>query len=175
MSLGSSLRRAIGSFDGGAHDAYNDETITSAQGPPQRREEPSHARRLRHQGAADYDEIYADQPPPRRPRGRERAARPLALARPYNAQFCLVVPQEFNDAQQIADRFRADVAVICDLQGCETQLARRLTDFCAGLTYALDGRLQRLDESILLLVPRTVELSSEAAAGLLSEGFFNQL
>ena len=95
--------------------------------------------------------------------------------RPPRAEFCLVSPAEFNDAQQIADRFRRQAAVICNLQSCETALARRLTDFCSGLVYALDGSLQRLDDGLLLLAPRDLELSSEAAAGFLEKGFFNQI
>ena len=82
--------------------------------------------------------------------------------RPGNAQFCLLAPQQFNDAQQIADRFRAGAAVICNLQGCETTLAGRLADFCSGLAYALDGRLERLDDRILLLAPGTIALSHQA-------------
>ena len=94
--------------------------------------------------------------------------------RPPSAGFCLVAPQTFNDARQIGDRFRGDTAVICNLQGCETLVAQRLTDFCSGLAYCLDGTLQRLDEKLLVLSPRGVELSSEAAAGLLQEGLFSQ-
>jgi cell division inhibitor SepF len=175
MTLGSSLRRAVGYFDSSAKDSYDDETITVPQEFRPYREEPPDVRRLRHEEAADYDEIYADAPRAYPRRGQERAANPLTLVRPPSAEFCLLAPAEFNDAQQIADRFRADAAVICNMQGCETALARRLTDFCSGLVYALDGSLQRLDDKVLLLAPRDLELSSEAAAGFLEKGFFNQI
>jgi cell division inhibitor SepF len=174
MSLGSSLRRAVGYFDGSAKDSYDDEPITVPQ-EFRSREEALDVRRLSREDAADYDEIYADAPPTYPRRGQERAASPLTLVRPHDAEFCLFAPEEFNDAQQIADRFRSDAAVICNMQGCETALAQRLTDFCSGLVYALDGRLQRLDEKVLLLAPRDLELSSEAAAGFLEKGFFNQI
>ena len=38
----------------------------------------------------------------------------------------------------------------------------------------LDGTLQRLDEKILVLSPRNVELSCETAAGFLQEDLFSQ-
>jgi cell division inhibitor SepF len=97
------------------------------------------------------------------------------VVRPQAATFCLLSPQEFNDAQQIADRFRSDAAVICNLQGCEPALARRLTDFCSGLAYALEGSLERLDDRVLLLAPHDVELSGGAVAGLQAKAFFNQI
>lgn len=175
MTLSSSLRRAVGYFDGSAKDSYDDEAITVPQEFRSHREEALGVRRLSHDGAADYDEIYADAPPAYPQRGQERAANPLTLVRPHNAEFCLFAPEEFNDAQQITDRFRGDAAVIRDMQGCETALAQRLTDFCSGLVYALDGSLQRLDDKVLLLAPRDLELSSEAAAGFLEKGFFNQI
>jgi cell division inhibitor SepF len=85
------------------------------------------------------------------------------------------MPQAFNDAQQIADRFRSDATVICDLQGCEAPLARRLSDFCSGLVYALQGSLERLDDRVLLLAPHDVELSGGAAADALAKAFFDQI
>lgn len=104
-----------------------------------------------------------------------RAPSPHPEANSHSAEFCLLVPQQFNDTQQIADRFRADAVVICNMQRCETALARRLTDFCSGLACALDGRLRRLDGKILLLVPGDVELSGEAATDRLEDGFFPQV
>jgi cell division inhibitor SepF len=91
------------------------------------------------------------------------------------AEVCLVVTHEFDDVQRIADRYRADVPVIANMQSCEARLATRLIDFCSGLTYALDGGLQRIDDRVFLLAPRNVDLSGEATAGVLERGFFNQV
>jgi cell division inhibitor SepF len=43
-----------------------------------------------------------------------------------------------------------------------------------GLTYALDGGMQRIADKVFLLTPRNVELSSERRARLIEKGFFNQ-
>ena len=54
-------------------------------------------------------------------------------------------------------------------------LARRLIDFASGLTYALDGGMQRVADKVFLLTPRNVEVSAEERARLLERGgFFNQ-
>ena len=87
----------------------------------------------------------------------------------------LVVPRGFNDAQQIADRFKEGTPVILNLQGTDQDLSKRLIDFASGLTYALDGGMQRVADKVFLLTPRNVEVSAEERARLLERGgFFNQ-
>ena len=83
-------------------------------------------------------------------------------------------PKNFNDAQQIADKFKDSIPVILNLQGADTDLSKRLIDFASGLTYALDGGMQRIADKVFLLTPRNVEVSAEERARLLEKGFFNQ-
>jgi cell division inhibitor SepF len=87
----------------------------------------------------------------------------------------LVVPRSFNDAQQIADKFKEGTPVILNLQGSDADLSKRLIDFGSGLTYAMDGGMQRVADKVFLLTPRNVEVSAEERARLLERGgFFNQ-
>jgi cell division inhibitor SepF len=89
-------------------------------------------------------------------------------------QVHLVIPKNFNDAQQIADQFKESIPVILNLQGTDTDLSKRLIDFASGLTYALDGGMQRIADKVFLLTPRNVEVSAEERARLIEKGFFNQ-
>jgi cell division inhibitor SepF len=87
----------------------------------------------------------------------------------------LVLPRSFNDAQQIADKFKDQVPVILNLQSADNELSKRLIDFASGLTYALDGSMQRVADKVFLLTPRNVEVSAEERARMLDRGgFFNQ-
>ncbi|MCW2954194.1 MAG: hypothetical protein JWQ48_3364 [Conexibacter sp.] len=86
----------------------------------------------------------------------------------------LVVPKSFNDAQDVADKFKDSIPVILNLQGSDTDLSKRLIDFSSGLTYALDGGMQRIADKVFLLTPRNVEVSAEERARLIEKGFFNQ-
>jgi cell division inhibitor SepF len=86
----------------------------------------------------------------------------------------LVVPRSLNDAQTIADRFKDYTPVILNLQGVDAELSKRLIDFASGLTYALDGGMQRIADKVFLLTPRNVEVSAEERARLIDKGFFNQ-
>ena len=54
--------------------------------------------------------------------------------------------------------------MIINLQTVETQLAKRLIDFASGLTYALDGGMQRIADKVFLLTPKNVEVSAEDRA-----------
>jgi len=112
-----------------------------------------------------------------RPRNSNR--RPADAGAPVRAipsvQVHLVVPRSFNDAQQIADKFKDGIPVILNLQGADQELSKRLIDFTSGLTYALDGGMQRVADKVFLLTPRNVQVSAEERARLLERGgFFNQ-
>jgi cell division inhibitor SepF len=85
-----------------------------------------------------------------------------------------VIPKSFNDAQQVADRFKDEIPVVLNLQGTENDLSKRLIDFASGLTYALDGGMQRIADKVFMLTPRNVKLSAEERAQLIEKGFFNQ-
>jgi cell division inhibitor SepF len=87
----------------------------------------------------------------------------------------VVDPASFNDAQALADRFKRQQPVILNLQQADAELSRRMVDFCAGLTYALDGQIQTVANRVFLLTPRNVEVSAEERKRLAERAFFNQL
>jgi cell division inhibitor SepF len=135
-----------------------------------RRRDRQNVRRL--PSTADADEWESDEAPlPRR----ERSSRLRSVSAPAPAKVHLVVPRAFNDAKQIADRFKAQIPVIINLQSADTELSKRLIDFASGLTYALDGSMQRVADKVFLLTPRDVELSAEERARAIERGgFYNQ-
>ena len=116
----------------------------------------------------EIDDIFADDEPA--PRGR--------TLRPVNGgadvRVHLVNPHSFNDAQEVADRFKQGVPVILNLQTTDAELAKRLIDFASGLTYALDGGMQKVADKTFMLTPRNVEVSAEQTAQLVEKSFFNQ-
>jgi cell division inhibitor SepF len=153
------------------------------------RERPNVRRldRRRGRGDVEVEDIFPDEPAPRRGRGgrRSEAGAATAVLRPAEAEVTrgtggdlskvhLIAPRSFNDAQQIADRFKRGIPVIINLQNSDTALAKRLIDFASGLTYALDGGMQRIADKVFLLTPRDVELSAEDRARYVEGGFFNQ-
>jgi cell division inhibitor SepF len=108
-------------------------------------------------------------------RPRPRAVESVPSPQAASVQVHLVIPRSFNDAQQIADKFKDSVPVILNLQASDQELSKRLIDFASGLTYALNGGMQRVADKVFLLTPRNVEVSAAERARLLERGgFFNQ-
>jgi cell division inhibitor SepF len=122
----------------------------------------------------DFDDIFADEDDD------VRGGRPTTVLRSVrgngrsDVRVHLVIPKSFNDAQQVADRFKDSIPVVLNLQGVDTDLSKRLIDFASGLTYALDGGMQRIADKVFMLTPRNVEISAEERAQLIEKGFFNQ-
>jgi cell division inhibitor SepF len=136
------------------------------------RERPNVRRLSPRRRRDEFDEIFPEDEP------RTRSAtvlRPVGRGNGNgDVRVHLVIPKSFNDAQQIADKFKDSIPVILNLQGADTDLSKRLIDFASGLTYALDGGMQRIADKVFMLTPRNVEISAEERARLIEKGFFNQ-
>jgi cell division inhibitor SepF len=76
--------------------------------------------------------------------------------RPYTVR-----PTRFDHAQEVADNFKEGVPVIVNLQDVNKDLLRRIIDFCAGLTYGLDGSMDKVGNGMYLLTPANVSVSPE--------------
>jgi cell division inhibitor SepF len=83
----------------------------------------------------------------------------------------VVGPTSFNDAQDVADKFKVNVPVILNLQGVERDLSRRIIDFASGLCYGLGGQMERVANHVYLLTPSDVEVSLEERRRLRERGY----
>jgi cell division inhibitor SepF len=122
----------------------------------------------------EFDDIFADDPETER---RTTSLRPVGgrgNGRSGTDRVHFVAPKNFNEVQDVADKFKDAIPVILNLQNTDHDLSKRLIDFSSGLTYALDGGMQRIADKVFLLTPRNVEVSAEERARLLEKGFFNQ-
>jgi cell division inhibitor SepF len=106
-----------------------------------------------------------------RPTGSSSVVRPLV--RPIaTAKVHVVAPARFSDAQEIGDVVRQGNPAIVNLQTSERDLARRMIDFCSGLTYALNGSMEKVADQVFLLTPTNVEVSPEERQRLQERGLF---
>jgi len=134
-------------------------------------------RGLSYLGLVEDDEDYRDEGLPESWHGAEahlpevpvpleRASAPaVTLLTPYDVAAVeprrtvtveSVSPTAFADAQAVADRFKAGDPVLVNLQQAGRDLTRRMIDFCSGLTYALQGTMERVAEGIFLISPPDV-------------------
>jgi cell division inhibitor SepF len=98
-----------------------------------------------------------------------------AVVRPitpvHGARVHVVAPARFADAQEIGDRFKNGQPVIVNLQANDRELARRMIDFCSGVTYALSGSMDKVADQVFLLTPSNVEVSAEEKRRLQERGY----
>jgi cell division inhibitor SepF len=106
----------------------------------------------------------------------EGVVRTIAAPRPSGASSAIhkSEPKRFNEAREVADRFKEGTAVIMNLQSTEDSTARRLVDFASGLVYGLDGKIELVANRVYLLTPADVEVSAEERERLAGGGFYNQ-
>jgi cell division inhibitor SepF len=181
MALRDSWHRALVYFglaeERGPYEDEEEAYEPEAQLEDRYRERPN-VRRLqtsRRRRGDDFDDIFPDDEPARRPTAVLRpVGRGGANGGAQGVRVHLVIPKSFNDAQQVADKFKDSIPVVLNLQGTDTDLSKRLIDFASGLTYALDGGMQRIADKVFMLTPRNVEISAEERAQLIEKGFFNQ-
>jgi cell division inhibitor SepF len=104
----------------------------------------------------DEEEFYSD----------EVSARvvPLSSAgRRGGTQVSVYSPRSYQDVVEIADSLRNRQVVIVNLQNADRTLLQRVVDFTSGVAYTIDGKIQKLAESIYLVVPAGIVVN---AAGL---------
>jgi cell division inhibitor SepF len=106
----------------------------------------------------------------------EGVVRTIPAARPTHGASSIhkSEPKRFNEAREVADRFKDGTAVIMNLQSTEDTIARRLVDFASGLVYGLDGKIEMVANRVYLLTPANVEVSAEERERIAGGAFYNQ-
>ena len=92
-----------------------------------------------------------------------------------SARVSVEEPHEFEEVQLIGDDLRAGVPVIINLQNTSPDLAKRIIDFCSGLTYALEGSIKKVADRVFLLTPKNTIVTSNEKEMLRERGLYNQL
>jgi cell division inhibitor SepF len=126
--------------------------------------EPSPVRRMRPQAVREFSPEN------------EGIVRTIAPGRPAPTSSAIhkSEPKRFNEARDVADRFKEGTAVIMNLQSTEDSIARRLVDFASGLVYGLDGKIELVANRVYLLTPANVEVSAEERERIAGGMFYNQ-
>ena len=80
-------------------------------------------------------------------------------------------PRRFDQAQEVADKFKEGLPVIMNLEATDREISRRLIDFASGLCYGLGGQMERVANQVYLLTPDDVEVSPEERRRLRERGY----
>jgi cell division inhibitor SepF len=159
------MRLGLGDYD---EDEYYDDEVAEEEAFE---DETDFAPRRRESYRSPYEEDTTAVRRVERGPDLERARSPRPSGGPHVSMH-IVEPRSFSEAQAIADRFKAGTPVIINLSSSDADLSKRLLDFASGLTYGLDGGLQRVSEKVFMLTPSNVDVSAEDRRRLRDEGLF---
>jgi len=107
------------------------------------------------------------------PASQKRAPVVRAIPNSMSAKPHVVSPASFNEAQEVADKYKGNVPVIMNLQDVDRDLSRRLIDFASGLCYGVGGSMEKVAHQVYLLTPSNVEVSPEERRRLQERGLYD--
>ncbi|MBT9139924.1 MAG: Cell division protein SepF [Dehalococcoidia bacterium] len=94
----------------------------------------------------------------------------LNLHSTKNMRLVIIKPLEFQEAQQIVEHIKNKKPVLVNLEETDKNEAKRIIDFIAGATFALDGNMQKVSQQIFIFAPAQVEVSAEIRKELSGRG-----
>jgi FtsZ-interacting cell division protein YlmF len=80
-----------------------------------------------------------------------------------NRRFVVLRVNVFADARKVAETLMAQVPVLLDLTGAETEVAKRVLDFASGVVFGLGSGMHRVDRNVFLLAPPGTEVQGLVA------------
>ncbi len=87
----------------------------------------------------------------------------IRLATVRDSAITIMPATTFDDIQRAADRLKRGEPQIINLESTPQDMAERLIDFLNGVTYALDGCVEKVAEGAYLFTPATIAIRSDSA------------
>ncbi len=88
-------------------------------------------------------------------------------------QVAIIMPDGYDDAQEICDNVKQNRAVVVNLENVEYEISQRIVDFLSGTCYALNGSIQKISNKIFIIAPETVDITGNFKDELIkSKGVF---
>ncbi|MDO5146276.1 MAG: cell division protein SepF [Eubacteriales bacterium] len=85
----------------------------------------------------------------------------------------VIKPQEFNEAQIVAEFLKEGKTIVVNLEGIEISQAQRIIDFIGGASFAVDGSLKAISNNIFIVAPGNIEVSGDLRDEIISESMLS--
>ncbi len=73
-----------------------------------------------------------------------------------DTKMVLFEPRTFEEVDEVAKRIKENRAVVVNLHKLTREYAQRTIDFLTGVTFALDGSIQKIGTNVILCAPRSM-------------------
>ena len=137
----------------------------SVTGPTSARISPSSPRSCRSAPSSYYDapsDLDSDR----------RSNKVVNIRAATQLQVVLVKPDCFDNASEIADHLREKRTVVLNLESTNKDIARRLLDFLAGVSYAQEGKIKKVAISTYIITPYNVDILGDLIDELENNGLY---
>lgn len=158
MGIFDEFKRLAHPYEDEDEDDYDDFDISPR--PVERRERIDRAPR---------DSGYSSSPAPEDDR---RSNKVVNIRAATQLQVVLVKPERFEDASSIADHLREKRTVVLNLESTNGEIARRLLDFLAGVSYAQEGKIKKVAISTYIITPYNVDILGDLIDELENNGLY---
>ena len=163
MGIFDEFKRLAHPYEDEDEDDYDDFDISPR--PVERRERAERADR------APRDSGYSSYNAPA-PEDDRRSNKLVNIRAATQLQVVLVKPERFEDASSIADHLREKRTVVLNLESTNGEIARRLLDFLAGVSYAQEGKIKKVAISTYIITPYNVDILGDLIDELENNGLY---
>ena len=107
------------------------------------------------------EDTYEDERPAKKVSQKVTPIRSVKRAPGPGMEVCVIKPNNMEDSREITETLLGGRTVILNLEGLDLEDAQRIIDFISGATFAIDGNLQKISNSIFLVTPANVDISGD--------------
>lgn len=166
MGIFDEFKRLARPYEDEDEDDYDDFDVSPR--PVERRERPAAERPPRDSGYGGGYNSYS----PSTADDDRRSNKVVNIRAATQLQVVLVKPERFEDASSIADHLREKRTVVLNLESTNGEIARRLLDFLAGVSYANEGKIKKVAISTYIITPYNVDILGDLIDELENNGLY---
>ncbi len=95
--------------------------------------------------------------------GRRNNSKVVSMPQVQQVKMVISQPTTFEQAANICDLLKQKKSVIVNLEYVNKDVARRIIDVVSGAVHALDGHIQKISNSIVLIAPFNYDIENDMA------------
>lgn len=76
-------------------------------------------------------------------------------------EVCILKPLTFDNCREVSDTLLTGKAVVINFAAVPTSVAQRIIDFVAGTCYAIEGDIQQISDTIIIVTPKDITISGD--------------
>jgi cell division inhibitor SepF len=101
-----------------------------------------------------------------------RSSKIVNLSATTKLQVVLVKPDRFENVTEVADHLRERRSVVLNMEKTQKEVARRILDFLAGVSYANEGKIKKIAVSTYIITPFNVDIMGDLVDELENNGLY---